>query len=135
MVEQGAIINDKWIAVDERPIFLVQKLRFFFYQNQNTNFCFLILFQLIGWQEVPRPNSRTEIVQAMRRIRVSKSSTSFLNDAINSNHLPRSISSPHNICLTKHRPAETLFIRQIIQHCPKRQNRLQSCTHTMPIKF
>lgn len=30
-----------------------------------------ILFQLIGWQEVPRPNSRSEIVQAMRRIRVS----------------------------------------------------------------
>ncbi|XP_055322280.1 capon-like protein isoform X4 [Sitodiplosis mosellana] len=30
-----------------------------------------ITFQakLIGWQEVPRPNSRTEIVQAMRRIR------------------------------------------------------------------
>lgn len=30
-----------------------------------------IYFQLIGWQEVPRPNSRSEIVQAMRRIRVS----------------------------------------------------------------
>lgn len=29
------------------------------------------LFQLIGWQDVQRPNSRTEIVQAMRRIRVS----------------------------------------------------------------
>lgn len=32
---------------------------------------FFYNFQLIGWQEVSRPNSRNEIVQAMRRIRVS----------------------------------------------------------------
>ncbi|KAJ6643916.1 Capon-like protein [Pseudolycoriella hygida] len=29
----------------------------------------VVIIRLIGWQEVPRPNSRTEIVQAMRRIR------------------------------------------------------------------
>lgn len=43
---------------------------------ENSNQFWLILlfvlyfFQLIGWQEVPRPNSRSEIVQAMRQIRV-----------------------------------------------------------------
>lgn len=43
-------------------------------QLRSVNLCqniLILLFQLIGWQEVPRPNSRTEIVQAMRRIRVS----------------------------------------------------------------
>lgn len=37
--------------------------------------------QLIGWREVPRPNSRSEIVQAMRRIRVSfgKQSSPFFS--------------------------------------------------------
>lgn len=38
----------------------------------------LYQLQLIGWQEVSRPNSRNEIVQAMRRIRVSINSTTIL---------------------------------------------------------
>lgn len=33
---------------------------------------FIFSLQFIGWQEVPRPSSRTEIVSAMRRIRVSR---------------------------------------------------------------
>lgn len=45
--------------------------------NVYSNVC-LHPKQLIGWREVPRPNSRSEIVQAMRRIRVSFQKQSFL---------------------------------------------------------
>lgn len=46
-------------------------LWFFSFSSTTNDFLSLFTPQLIGFQEVQRPTSRTEIVQAMRRIRVS----------------------------------------------------------------
>lgn len=44
---------------------------FFSFSSTTNDFLSFFTSQLIGFQEVQRPTSRTEIVQAMRRIRVS----------------------------------------------------------------
>lgn len=55
-------------------LFKIQTFIHFLLINISLPLTFYSIFlslQFVGWEEVSRPNTRAEIVQAMRRIRVS----------------------------------------------------------------